>query len=74
MRFGAILVLESGTKKLALSDMAQEIYTILHKGRVLAEGLTQEEYLDKMMDLAEDFYASGTPNPSEIDTKITTED
>ena len=54
--------------------MSQEIYTILHKGQVLAEGLTQEEYLDKMMDLAEDFYASGTPNPSEIDTKITTED
>ena len=74
MRFGVILAFALVTKKLALSDMAQEIYTILHKGRVLAEGLTQEEYLDKMMDLAEDFYASGTPNPSEIDTKITTED
>ena len=54
--------------------MAKEIYTILHKGQVLAEGLTQDEYLDKMMDLAEDFYTSGTPNPSEIDTKITKED
>ena len=73
MRFGAILVLESGTKKLALSDMAQELYTILHKGQVLFEGLTQTEYLDKMMDLAEDFYAQGTPNPSELETKITTD-
>ena len=74
MRFGVILAFALVTKKLALSDMAKEIYTILHKGQVLAEGLTQDEYLDKMMDLAEDFYTSGTPNPSEIDTKITTED
>ena len=54
--------------------MSTEKYTISHHGQVLAEGLTQEEYFDKMMDLAEDFYKSGTPNPSEIDTKITTED
>ena len=50
-----------------------EQYTIIHKGQVLAEGLTQEEYLDKMMDLAEDFYVTGTPNPSELETKITTD-
>ena len=68
-----ILVFALVTKKLALSDMAQEIYTILHKGRVLAEGLTQEEYLDKMMDLAEDFYSSGSPNPSELITTVTQE-
>ena len=51
-----------------------EKYTIIHKGQVLAEGLTQEEYLDKMMDLAEDFYSTGSPNPSELETKITIED
>ena len=50
-----------------------ERYTIIHNGQVLAEGLTQEEYLDKMMDLAEDFYVTGTPNPSELETKITTD-
>ena len=50
-----------------------ERYTIIHKGQVLAEGLTQEKYLDKMMDLAEDFYSSGSPNPSELETKITTD-
>ena len=50
-----------------------ERYTSIHKGQVLAEGLTQEEYLDKMMDLAEDFYVTGTPNPSELETKITTD-
>jgi len=51
--------------------MTQEFYTILHKGQVLAEGLTQDEYFDKMTDLAEDFYSSGSPNPSELETQIT---
>ena len=52
----------------------RELYTISHNGQVLAEGLTQEEYFDKMMDLAEDFYSSGSPNPSELITTITKED
>tara|TARA_Y100000592_G_scaffold83237_1_gene132824 strand:+ start:1966 stop:2127 length:162 start_codon:yes stop_codon:yes gene_type:complete len=51
-----------------------ERHSIIYKGKVLAEGLTQEEYLDKMMDLAEDFYSTGSPNPSDLETKITTED
>ena len=53
---------------------AQELYTISHHGQVLVEGLTQEEYFDKMIDLAEDFYSSGSPNPSELTTTITKED
>jgi|TARA_Y100000361_G_C10864660_1_gene191073 hypothetical protein len=53
---------------------ARELYTISHNGQVLAEGLTQEEYFDKMMDLAEDFYSSGSPNPSELITTVTKED
>ena len=52
----------------------RELYTISHHGQVLAEGLTQEEYFDKMIDLAEDFYSSGSPNPSELTTTITKED
>ena len=52
---------------------ARELYTITHNGQVLAEGLTQEEYFDKMMDLAEDFYSSGSPNPSELITTVTQE-
>ena len=54
--------------------MSRELYTILHKGQVLAEGLTQEEYFTKLADLAEDFYVTGNPNPSELDTHITKED
>ena len=53
---------------------ARELYTISHDGQVLFEGLTQEEYFDKMMDLAEDFYSSGSPNPSELITTVTKED
>ena len=53
---------------------ARELYTISYGGQVLAEGLTQEEYFDKMMDLAEDFYSSGSPNPSELITTVTKED
>ena len=51
----------------------QELYTISHHGQVLYEGLTQEEYFDKMIDLAEDFYSSGSPNPSELITTVTKE-
>ena len=54
--------------------MAQELYTLTHNGKVLAENLTQEEYFDKLLDLAEDFYSTGSPNPSELDTQITTGD
>jgi len=53
--------------------MSTEKYTISHHGQVLAEGLTQEEYFDKMMDLAEDFYSSGSTIPSELQTTITKE-
>ena len=52
----------------------QELYTISHDGQVLFEGLTQEEYFDKLADLAEDFYSSGSPNPSELITTVTKED
>ena len=53
---------------------ARELYTISHHGQVLAEGLTEEEYFDKMMDLAEDFYSSGSPNPSELITTVIKKD
>ena len=46
-------------------------YTILHKGKVLYKGLTEEEYFDIMEDLSIEYYQKGTPNPSNIETKIT---
>jgi hypothetical protein len=52
--------------------MVQEYYTIIHRGTVLYKDLTQDEYFDRLTDLAEDFYSTGSPNPSELETKITT--
>jgi len=50
--------------------MISESYTILHKGKVLYENLTQEKYFDTMEDLSLKFYETGSPNPSELTTQI----
>jgi hypothetical protein len=50
--------------------MIEEKYTILNKGKVLYKGLTQEEYFDIMEDLSIEYYQKGSPNPSNIETKI----
>ena len=49
----------------------QELYSISHKGKILAEGLTEEEYMDKMQELADEFCEKGTPHPLELRTSIT---
>ena len=48
----------------------QELYSISHNGKILAEGLTEEEYMDKMQDLADEFFANGTPHPLELETDV----
>ena len=50
--------------------MVQESYTILHKGKVLYKGLTQEEYFDIMEDLSIEYYQKGSPHPQDLETKI----
>jgi hypothetical protein len=45
-------------------------YTILHKGEVLYENLTQDEYFDTMEDLSMDFYQNGSPKPQDLETKF----
>ena len=47
-----------------------ELYSISHKGEVLFDNLTEEEYFDKMQDLADDFFANGTPHPLELRTEV----
>ena len=49
----------------------QELFKITHKGEVLFDNLTEEEYMDKMQDLADDFFANGTPHPLELRTSMT---
>ena len=48
----------------------QELYSISHKGKVLFENLTEEEYFDKMQDLADQFFADGSPHPLELRTDV----
>ena len=45
-------------------------YTILHKGEVLYEDLTEEEYFDTMEDLSAKYYQKGSPKPQDIQTKF----
>ena len=49
----------------------QELYSISYKGKILAEGLSEEEYMDKMQDLADEYYQNGTPHPLELRTSVT---
>ena len=44
--------------------------SISHKGEVLVDNLTEEEYFEKMQDLADDFFANGTPHPLELRTEV----
>ena len=52
----------------------QELFKITHKGEVLFENLTDEEYFDKMAELAEEFYEKGTPHPLELRTDVKEEE
>ena len=47
-----------------------ELYSISHKGKVLFENLTEEEYFDKMQDLADQFFADGSQHPLELETDV----
>ena len=45
-------------------------YNILCKGEIIYSKLTEEEYFDTMEDLASEFYETGIPHPSDINTEI----
>ena len=47
-----------------------ERYNILCKGRVIYKNLTQDEYFDIMEDLSREFYETGKPDPSELETEL----
>ena len=52
----------------------QELYSISYEGKILVEGLTEEEYMDKMQDLADEFFKSGTPHPLDLVTDVKEEE
>ena len=72
MKSGAILVSELVTRSQGLFDVASsELYSIICKGEKLYSNLTEEEYFDIMEDLSIEFYQTGSPRPSDLETKIT---
>ena len=46
-------------------------YTILIKGKEPYSDLTQFEYMERMEDLAIEFYKTGSPDPTDVTTKVT---
>ena len=46
-----------------------ERYNIYYKDKLLYENLTEEEYMNTMEDLAQEFYEVGTPHPNDIYTQ-----
>ena len=47
-----------------------ERYDILYKDDILYKGLGQLEYFEVMEDLAIEYYQTGSPEPSDLETKI----
>ena len=45
-------------------------YSIFRKEKLLYEGLTEEEYFDKLEELSQDFYINGVPHPEDLKTVI----
>jgi len=70
LKSGVILAFALVTRSHELSKMTQERYNILCKGRKIFQNLTEEEYFDTMEDLSQQFYQTGSPNPSELETEI----
>jgi hypothetical protein len=54
-----------------MTNRTDSKYNIFCKGRKIYSDLTEEQYLDTMENLAEQFYLTGSPNPNDLDTEIT---
>ena len=52
----------------------QELFRIRIGTKVLHDRLTQDEYLDKIQTVAEDFYEGNLPNGTTITTEIIAQD
>jgi len=74
LKSGVILAFASGTRSQELFEMANERYNILCKGKVIHHNLTEEQYLDTMEDLAQQFYQTGAPSSGDLKTEIYVEE
>ena len=67
--------MKSGVIQEFVSDMKkQELFRIRIGTKVLHDRLTQDEYLDKIQTVAEDFYEGNLPNGTTITTEIISDD
>ena len=67
--------MKSGVTQEFVSDMKkQELFRIRIGTKVLHDRLTQDEYLDKIQTVAEDFYEGNIPNGTTITTEIISQD
>ena len=69
-----ILAFALDTRKQESSEMANERYNVLCKGRRIYTSLTEEEYFNVMEDLSIEFYQTGSPCPEDLETEILLED
>ena len=54
--------------------MANEFYNIYCKGQLIFSHLTEEEYFDRMEDLSQEVYETGSPSSGDLNTEIIRED
>ena len=57
-----------------MTPIRRTLYTILKNGEEVFTDLSQNEYFDKMDELAEEFYEKGTPHPLELRTDVKEEE
>lgn len=57
-------------KSYLMDKQADTYYNVFCEGRKIYSNLTEEEYFETMEDLAAQFYQTGSPNPSDLDTEI----
>ena len=48
----------------------KERYNILYGTKIIFKNLTEDEYFDKMDELSQEFYDTGTPKPQDLTTEI----
>ena len=51
----------------------QELYNIFIKDKVVFSGLSEYEMFERLEDLSIEFYQTGLPHPSDIETETITE-
>ena len=50
--------------------MAKEKYNIYHKGKKVAENLSEEAFFERMDEFGRDFYENGVPHPDDLRTEM----